>query len=237
MSSKQIYDPNDDFNKVRPLCILAAMILLFLLLIFLAPRGPQGSGGGIGGGHGTGIGSGSGPGSGQGTGSGGSGEGSGSAQGAGKGSASGGSGGGAASGGKKEEQGTAAQIPTASQARKNTASAGSKADGENAATPVSAPKLPEKQWKSAKNPTRSETELWFYAKRYIRNIARDKRDVFEFPEFGVPDTGMKKISGNVYEVTGFCKVRNHEGKEKMYRFSLKINLEDYLCYDLNIKDM
>ena len=239
MNPNSIYNPGDKFNRIRPFCILALLILLFLLLLFLAPSDSagkssvkknsprhetagKGSGSGSGGGSGNAIGKGAG---------------TSASQNAAKGRASDSAEKGAGSNAEKGNVENNPRPTSPQQSASGTVSSAGEGRTEKDKKEIPAPALPVKQWKSTGKPTRSEAEIWYYAKLHIRNIAKDKRDVFEFPEYGVPDTGMKKNSGNLYTVFGFFKLKTHDGKEKMYRFSLKIDLASYLCHDLEIKDL
>ena len=121
---------------------------------------------------------------------------------------------------KADPRNTASSSASSSQAPAEKTPSPGRTSSRKEQTENMQPGLPVKEWKTSRKPTVSESEVWFYAKNQIKNIARDKRDVFEFPEFGVPDTGMKKVAENLYEVKGFFKVKTHDGKEKMYRFTI-----------------
>ena len=238
MNPNSIYSPDDKFNRIRPYCIFVLLILLFLLLILLAPpksvgknrtkslhpteTAEGGSGSGRGGGIGNAVGKGSG-------------------NAADRENSTGTSASSTVAGSGNSDNKSSRKnnpLPASPQQPPSETAAPSKGTGKQEnKKEVSAPDLPVKQWKSTEKPTRSEAEIWHYAKLHIRNIAKDKRDTFEFPEYGVPDTSMKKISGNIYEVNGFFKLKTHNGQEKMYRFSLKMNLANYLCHDMEIKTM
>lgn len=254
MNPNSIYNPEDKFNRIRPFCILALLILILLFLIFLAsqksadrgkdsniPRSgktaqtPSNSGSGRG----------SGTDAGKESGKSFSSKNSGNKEASSKGNK-----------GNKENKGNkgntavspasstdssnpkqAASIPPPLPASMGKPSSpGDSAPGKNQAE-ASGSTFPEQQWKSTKKPTISESEIWFYATTHIKEIAKDKRDVFEFPEYGVPNTSMKKVAENLYEVKGFFKVKTHDGKEKMYRFSLKIDIASTRCHDLAIENM
>ena len=233
MNANHMYNPGDNFNRIRPYCIFLLLILLFLLLLFLAPKRAGGNGSGqqaASQGSGAGRGGGDGNSSGKGAGNSRAEEGKGKAPGTeGKGAA--------AMAEKADPRNTASSSASSSQAPAEKTPSPGRTSSRKEQTENMQPGLPVKEWKTSRKPTVSESEVWFYAKNQIKNIARDKRDVFEFPEFGVPDTGMKKVAENLYEVKGFFKVKTHDGKEKMYRFTIKTNLVNTLSHDMKIEPL
>lgn len=264
MTPNETLLPDDRFSRTRPYLILALLILLFLLLLLLSLRKNAAenptpfvpaSGGKSAGSTSGGAGSKTGTGSGSGTGSG---TGAGAARAAGQ-SVSPANGDPSARGSR--ENGESKERNASSRKRKTSASpeaersprketSSSPSAATSSASPAasgtngpakeksgpSSPARPVRQWKSNRKNTLSEKEIWFLATLQIRNLAKDKRDLFEFPDYGVPNTSMRKIADNLYEVQGFFRVKTHTGSEKMYRFSMKVNLADTRCSDLVIED-
>ena len=245
MNPNSIYNPEDKFNRIRPFCILALLILILLFLIFLAsqksadrgkdsniPRSgktaqtPSNSGSGRG----------SGTDAGKESGKSFSSKNSGNKEASSKGNKGNTAVSPASSTDSSNPKQAASTPPPLPASTGKPSSPGDSAPGKNQAE-ASGSTFPEQQWKSTKKPTISESEIWFYATTHIKEIAKDKRDVFEFPEYGVPNTSMKKVAENLYEVKGFFKVKTHDGKEKMYRFSLKIDIASTRCHDLAIESM
>ena len=224
--------PNKENTRKRIIATIA-YVLCIIVAIFLFGRGGGGGGGGDGTGGGTGNGNGNGTGTGDGTGSG-EGDGAGNGKGDGEGdSKDSGNSSGKRGNQKVENPSDTVQNNDAAQSETGKGSQNATAPSESQEKEQKGDGIPIEMENKKPDVTEDQKKVWSAAIERTRKLCKSP-EKSKFPDFGVKDTEISKVSTDdgiaTYQVKGFYLAPDSRGVEKKTCFECRVIVNSNGCF-------